>query len=134
MRLRKPETTAVLPDQLLRIRRRLQRWRQTRQHRCPIPEALWIASTNAARDSGLSRTARILSLDYYTLKKRLAALAPAATVESPFIELIPPSAAVGSECTIEMEHPGGARMRIQLKGAGVPDWAALSQAFWGTAP
>jgi hypothetical protein len=134
MRLLKPATSPVLPDQLVRVHRRLERWRQTRRHRCPIPEALWIASASVARDFGLGRTARALRLDYYTLKKRLDALVPAAAAESPFVELVPPSSVVAAECTIEMEHPGGAKLRIHLKGAGVPDWAALSQAFWGAAP
>jgi len=134
MSLRKPATSAVLPDQLVRVHRRLERWRQTRQHRCPIPEALWFASAGVARDFGLGRTARALRLDYYTLKKRIDALVPPASAESQFVELIAPSSAAAAECTVEMEHPGGAKMRIHLKGAGVPDWAALSQAFWGVAP
>ena len=135
MRLRKSAATAVIPDQLFKVRRRLERWRQTRKtKRSPIPESLWMASAVAARDCDLGRTARTLRLDYSALKKRLEALAQPAAAESQFVELIPAASAAGSECTIEMEHPGGAKMRIHLKGAGVADWAALSQAFWGAAP
>jgi hypothetical protein len=134
MRFRKPPESSDLSSQLFTVHRRLERWRQTRRQRCPIPETLWIASADLAREFGLSRTAKALRLDYYALKKRLDALVPPAPAESRFVELVPPSSVAAAECMVEMEHPGGAKMRIHLKGAGVPDWAALSQAFWGAAP
>jgi hypothetical protein len=88
----------------------------------------------------------VLGLDYYALRKRVEAAglsgrqasrsvpdrfvsAKARTVAG-FVELAPPSAAGFPECILEMESPAGAKMRIHLKGAEVPDVAALSRSFW----
>ena len=50
--------------------------------------------------------------------------------KSTFIEL-PILSAPSLECSIELEHPRGRRMRIHVKGAALPDLAALSRTFWG---
>ena len=43
-----------------------------------------------------------------------------------FLEVVGSSAIAGSECVIELEGPQG-RMRIQWKGMGAPDLAALGR-------
>ena len=43
-----------------------------------------------------------------------------------FLEVVGSSAIAGSECVIELEGPQG-RMRIQWKGIGAPDLAALGR-------
>jgi len=133
MRVTKAVKPSGLPDQLLRVQRRLEDWRQTRQRRGPIPEALWMESVDVARDVGLNLTARVLRLNYQELKKRLPVSLPTTSCEPRFVELVAPPSRVGVEYTVEMEHPGGASLRIHLKGAEVPDWSALSQAFWSVA-
>ena len=50
-----------------------------------------------------------------------------------FVEWTPPGTAVSAECLVEWEDPRGAKMRVYLKGAGIPDLAVLSRSFWGTA-
>lgn len=79
---------------------------------------------------GLSRTAKSLGLNYYDLKKRIAACAIAPSSAPAFIELSP--AVVGStpEYIIECDNQNGARMRIQIKGANAPDLNALAATFW----
>jgi hypothetical protein len=70
-------------------------------------------------------------LDYAKLKQRLqpnnetkvSVMTPAT-----FVELIAPQATSFTECSIEMEGPRG-KLRIQLKGTAMPDWAELSRAF-----
>ena len=57
---------------LEKVRERFARWRQARAPRARIPERLWSAAVERARECGLNRTARALHLDYYSLKKRLA--------------------------------------------------------------
>jgi hypothetical protein len=47
-----------------------------------------------------------------------------------FVEIGLISPVANSECTIELERPGGARMRIYFKGI-CPDIAGLSKAFLG---
>lgn len=132
--------TREVPRRLESVRRRIERWRRSREVRSPIPDSLWAAAVRMASAYGMNRTARTLRLNYYGLKKRVeqqeAGVVGAAGAEGevPFIELAPlPSPGV-CECLLELEKVGGARMRIQLKGIAMPDLAALSQAFWDGQP
>ena len=50
--------------------------------------------------------------------------------EAPFVELVAPAPADLCRCTLELENPAGAKMRIQLHSAAAPDLAAISQSFW----
>jgi hypothetical protein len=92
---------------------------------------------------GLHPTARVLRLDYYSLKKRVesAGREPrdrTTTSEgrrgrksvATFVELPAPVSMGSSECILEMEDPRGAKMRIHLKGMPAPDLAGLSRSFW----
>ena len=152
------------PAGLESTRRRFDHWRQTRDGRSRIPEALWAWAVKAVGRYGLNPTARTLRLDYYSLKKRAEATrrevlfepepqsrgsgggtgsrrgpdrlvsakarAVAGETVAEFIELAPPVAGSSVECILELEDPRGAKMRVQLKGAPVPDLAALSRSFW----
>jgi len=48
-----------------------------------------------------------------------------------FLEVVGSSAITGSECVIELEGPQG-KMRIQWKGMGAPDLAALGRVLLET--
>lgn len=123
-----------LPARLEQTRRRFDRWRRTRQGRSRIPEALWAAAVKAAEAYGLARASRVLGLDYYTLKKHVEASsthgAPEQEASATFVELASPVSAGTRECLLELEDPGGAKMRVHLKGLEAPDLAALSRSFW----
>ena len=126
--------TRELPHRLECVRRRIERWRQTRKVRSPIPDSLWAAAVTMTKTYGMNRTARTLRLNYYGLKKRVDQQGADAEGEVSFIELAPlPSTSV-CECLLELEKVGGARMRIQLKSVAVPDLAAISQTFWNRQP
>jgi len=105
----------------------LERWRKTQPARSRIPEPLWAAVVKMAEAYGIHRTARALRLDYYSVKKRVEAKAAAAgkIPEEPaaatFLELTPAPRIGSCECTVEFEDPGGAKMRVQLKGTETPD-------------
>lgn len=123
-----------VPAPLEAVSRRLARWRKTRKHRSVIPEALWCAAATAARKCGLNRTARTLRLDYYSLKRRLEAAggdgSPGQKLKPAFVEVVSPMPNFFPECTVELEHPRGTKMRIHLKGADVPDLVGLTSVFW----
>lgn len=135
-------TTRTLPAKLERTRRRFERWRGTRRGHARIPEMLWGWAIEAVGQYGLSTTARALGLDYYALKKHVAAAGSsgprgprrrdAAEDSTRFIELVPAAVAGTPECLLEWEDPRGAKMRIHLKGVAVPDVTALSQSFWSS--
>ena len=134
-------TTHDFPAGLESTGRRFERWRQTRAGRSRIPEALWASAVKAVGKYGLNPTSRALGLDYYSLKKRVEADGPGGGPDrrdevksaagcSEFIELAPVAPAGSPECILELEHPGGAKMRVHLTGIRVPDLAALSRSFW----
>jgi len=134
MKLIPSRHTLLLPPQIESVRQRLERWRRNRKQRSPIPEPLWVSAADLARRYGLAKTARALRLDYYSLKERIEAGDRQGSREMnarpAFVELVPQTAAAVSECTMELEDPSGARMRIHLKGAAVPDLTDLSNSFW----
>jgi len=70
MESRKPVTPPRLPAELRDVLRYLEKWRSNRKHRMPIPELLSRSATELACQHGLARIARLLRLDYYTLKER----------------------------------------------------------------
>ncbi len=122
-------------DILSDVQSQFARWRQSRKRGTRIPEALWRAAVEAAREHGVSKTAQVLGLDYYRLKKRLESTAelsesePAA--EQGFVEI--PLFASAAECVLEMEDVRGARLRIELKGSAVAHCQTLAQALWSVA-
>jgi hypothetical protein len=87
---------------------------------------------------GLSPTATALKLDYYALKRRLETITPipqlsAASPEPPaFVELQPAALGGPPEWVIDLEKPGGCRMRIQVRGSTSPDLEVLGRCFWGS--
>ena len=123
-----------LPAPLEGVRRRFEQWRRTRQSRSRIPQSLWTAAVRMAGMYGLHRTARALPVEYYSLKKRVEQRSAAigGSQESgpvtAFVELPPPLGAC--DCTVELEDRDGSKMRVHLKGAAVPDLAALCRSFW----
>ena len=62
-----------IPAPLARGRDRFEVWRRARKPGARIPDELWTLAVKLADDHGLSRTASVLKLDYYSLKKRVAA-------------------------------------------------------------
>ena len=134
MKLIPSRQTLLLPPQIESVRQRLERWRMNRKQRSPIPEDLWASAADLARSYGLAKTARALRLDYYSLKERSEAgdRQGGRKMSAPpeFVELFPQPTIAVPECTMELEDPSGARMRIHLKGAGMPDLKDLSNSFW----
>jgi hypothetical protein len=132
--------TRQLPAGLDRLRKRLERWRQTRKPRSRIPDSIWAAAVTVAKTYGVNRTARTLRLAYYSLKERVereaVATAGASPVPAtaPFIELLASPSAGSCQCRLELENADGAKMRVQLRSMTMPDLAAISRSFWNYAP
>ncbi len=120
---------APLPEHLQQLSQRLEEWRNAHIRRSRLPEELWAAAVELARQHGLFRTAHTLRLDYTNLKKRVQtapgiarALAPAA-----FMELVAPSPVAG-ECTVEVESARG-KLRVAIKGMAAPDVMSLIRSW-----
>jgi hypothetical protein len=133
-------THSNFPAALWRAQRKIEQWRQQRRPRARIPEELWRQAADLACAYGINRTAKALRLDYYSLKKRLAAAArsgerlPVVSRSgqraAEFVEILHGGMpADRSECLIELEDASGAKMRIRVQGGSLPDVAALTRVF-----
>ena len=71
------EISDILPD-MQRLSRRFERWRSAHTGRLPVPERLWSAAAELARERGVFPTAKALRLEYGKLKERAKAAGPAA--------------------------------------------------------
>ena len=140
-----------IPQDIQRVLRRFEQWRNAHVGRLPIPERLWAAAVKLAREHGVFHTAKALRLEYGKLKRLLesadrVAEGPKAkgrlargraagrrrtqfTASPAFVELMTSPGAGQSEGLIELEGRRG-KMRIQWKGTTAPDLGGLGRAFW----
>ncbi|MGC9158679.1 MAG: hypothetical protein ACP5FH_06775, partial [Terracidiphilus sp.] len=118
---------AEIPAGLRRVHRKLERWRSRRQGRSPLPEALWRAAAEAAREHGVFRTGQVLHLEYGKLKRVMNATRGKACSPTRFVELAPLAALGGDECVIELEGTRG-KLRLRLRGSAAGSLAGLSRA------
>ena len=137
MESKKAAAPAVVPAGIRELSRQIEQWRNTRPHRMPMPESLWTLAAKLAARYGVAQVSRFLRLDYYSLKERVqpeerhaVRVSESGTSGPTFIELPSLTAPAVSECSIELEHPRGQRMRIHVKGADLPDLAGLTRTFW----
>jgi hypothetical protein len=119
-----------LPPDLVRARTQFQAWRGQRKAGQPIPQALWDLAVRLANVHGVSRTATLLRLDYYRLKKLADTPAGESRASRPaFVEFTAP-VAVARRCRLELDNGSGATMRVQLVGYDAADIEALSRGLW----
>jgi hypothetical protein len=129
-----------LPAPLEKARRRFERWRETRQARARIPDALWAAAARLAARYGVSRTAGVLRVNASRLREHLGPQAAAVGGEAEtqdaarFVELTPFTGSGACQCLLELEDGSGAKLRVRLRGTGMPDLAALGRSFWNRQP
>ena len=61
-----------IPHGMRVLHGRFIRWRKSHTGRLPIPDPLWAAAAEMAREHGVFRTAKVLSLEYSRLKRLTA--------------------------------------------------------------
>ena len=134
-----------IPLAMRKVYRRLNRWRSSHARRMPIPEPLWAAAAELAREHGVFPTAKALHLEYGKLKERAEApgqekkagrkarsvmLRQSPPTAAPtFMELITPRSGSLASAVVELEGPRG-RMKIELKGVATAELVTLSRALW----
>jgi hypothetical protein len=126
------KSATPIPCAIEQLQRQLDEFRSAQPHRTKLPETLWQAAVELARQHGVHSVAYPLRLDYMGLKKRLGGVpdSPKKKAATPaFVELITSHPATMSECVIEFESSIGSKMRIQWKGSSTPDWASLLRAW-----
>ena len=142
----------AVPDSIRHLSEQLRQFRSTHPMRTRLPEPLWQAAVEQARQHGIYLVAHTLRLDYSNLQKRLggvrssrriagsgdsdsevrtqrrrAVVGGAGSASPLFVELAR-SAGVGDEYVIEFESGGGARMCVRWRGS-TPDWSSLLRAW-----
>ena len=97
--------TPPIPEAIVQLQRQLD---QFQPRRTKLPESLWQAAVELARQHGIYPVAHPLRLDYMGLKKRLGGVPIVRRKASKpaFVELITPLATPPEECVIEFESPG----------------------------
>ncbi len=125
------KSTPPIPEPIVQLQRQLDQFRSTQPRRTKLPEALWQAAVELARQHGVYSVAHPLRLDYMGLKKRLGGVQRfrRKATKPAFVELIAPNRAQLEEYVIELESSGGSKMRIQWKTTVPPDWTNLLRAW-----
>ena len=119
--------TPPIPEAIVQLQRQLDQFRSTQPRRTKLPEPLWQAAVELARQHGIYPVAHPLRLDYMGLKKRLGGIPVLRrkATKPAFVELIAPQ----EECVIEFEAPSGNKMRVQSKASTPRDWVSLLRAW-----
>lgn len=120
-----------IPEAVAQLQRQLEQFRSSQPGRTKLPESLWQAAVELARQHGVYPVAHPLRLDYTRLKKCLGEFPTyrRKATKPAFVELVAPSCAQLEEYVIEFESSGGSKMRIQWKATAPPDWTTLLQAW-----
>jgi hypothetical protein len=127
------KNAAPIPEAIIQLQRQLEQFRSAQSARTKLPNSLWQAAVELARQHGIYAVAHPLRLDYTRLKQRLNGIPRQKPKPKPaFVELIGSGAATLPECTIEFESANGGKMRIQWKAAVPPDWSGLLRAWHET--
>ena len=126
-------SSRIKPWQLQPLAQRLKAWRRTRTRGQRIPEELWKAAADLAREHGLNPTATALRLDYYGLKRRFSGgrVQRKRRVPPSFVELAPVALppGVGEGDTLELVQVSGARLTLRLPHASPKDLLPVVQLF-----
>jgi len=120
-----------VPEPIAEVQRQLEQFRAAHPPRTKLPESIWQLAVELARQYGVYPVAHPLRLDYMGLKRRLGRSSGRRQRAKPpaFVELVASPVAKLDECVIEFESSRGAKMRIQWRAAGPPDWVSLLRAW-----
>ena len=125
------KSTPPIPKAIMQLQRQLDQFRSTQPQRTKLPEPLWQAAVELARQHGIYPVAHPLRLDYMGLKRRLGGV-PALRHKArkpTFVELTAPPVVPFAEYAIDLKCPSGRKMRIQWKASVPPDWVSLLRAW-----
>lgn len=122
----------AIPEAIAQLQRQLEQFRSLHPLRTKLPEPIWQAAVELARQYGVNSVAHPLRLDYAGLRRRLGGGITGSRrqkAKAAFVELVAATPSPAEGCVIEFESSAGNKMRIQWKTAGQPDWGSLLRAW-----
>ncbi len=126
----------ALPARVSGVRRRVDRWRERRAKRGPMPEDLWEAAISLARTHGIYPIARALRVDYGALKDRMQRSRRNSTRgggdAGGFVEIDPTGFRSGFEpagAVVELWAADGTKLVVRLSAREGPDLPGLIAVF-----
>jgi hypothetical protein len=128
----------AIPEPILRLQKQLDEFRASHRVRTKLPDSLWQAATELARQYGVYAVAHPLRLDHSGLSRRVHPGPPAPVSKrqpkaNTFVELVQATAPAlpggGDACVIEFESARGGKMRVQWPGRADLDWQSLLRAW-----
>lgn len=131
---RRTRRGGTLPPEIKEVRKRFQDWRKTKEGRERIPDRLWASAIRLCRDHNIHRVSRWLRLNHSALRDQVEAAAARRVSRKKskpaFVELVAQRQSTPAECMLELENADGTKIRMELRGAGVSDLAALVRSLW----
>src|SRR5260370_2010208 len=127
-------STAVIPEPIAQLQGQLDQIRSTQPRGKKLPDSVWQAAVELAREHGVYSVAHPLRLDYTGLKKRLGGVSHRRRKarKPAFVELIAPPSAMLREGLIGFESLHGGQVRLPGKAAAPPAGMRLLRAWWRT--
>lgn len=130
------QTPAISHTTLTEVQSQFASWRKRKQHRDRIPEELWAAAVVLSQDYSICKISKALSLSYTDLKERVKQFNKTShsSRTSHSLDFIPIdlTPTFPAECTVEMEHRNGNKMRMHFKGKADLDLQSFAESFWRT--
>jgi hypothetical protein len=140
-----------VPDSINQLGEQLQQFRSTHPRRTRLPEGLWQAAVEEARQHGTYIVAHTLRLDYANLQKRLGEVqkrirgggekardispqrrkpvaSDSGVAPTAFMELVRSVGVDAGEYVVEFESGTGLRMRVRWRGT-MPEWSSLLRSW-----
>jgi len=128
-----PRTTRrlALPAGVKQLRRRIERWRRTRERRTAMPADLWTEAVALARSGRPYAVARVLGLNFDGLRRRMAEAAASAPPPGAFVELSGAQILGASVpgAVVELSDGDGVRLTVRLVAGAEVDVARVVAAF-----
>ena len=123
----------ALPAGLKLLRKRIEEWRRTRDHRTAMPADLWDEAVALSRPGRAWAVARALRISFQALRRRMAEAGDGAptTSSSPFVELSGAQiigSASPSGTVVELSD-GAARLTVRMAAGMELDVARVVAAF-----
>jgi hypothetical protein len=124
-----PSELANENARLDQVREQFEQWRQSREKRGSIPDTLWEAAASLHPQYSLHQISKALRLNHTKFRQRVLGHKDEPCGAPVFIDVGLSQSSI-SECTVEIAHPNGAKIRMQLKGPNGLELINHARQFW----